>query len=98
VGLYRLRGAEGCPPRCPHFFDKEGTPLRITPEVDGEFDALVDLYDEYSFNDWSMSCPPLMHPKIESWVSRIQERGESIIAYYEGTLVGHAAYLAHGEE
>lgn len=27
-------GAEGCPPRCPRLFDKEGTLLRITPGVD----------------------------------------------------------------
>lgn len=40
-----------------------------------------------------MSFPPLIRPKIESWVSRVQERGESMIAYYEGTLVGHVAYL-----
>ena len=43
VGLYRLRGAEGCPPRCPHFFDKEGTPLRITSGMSGKLEALIDL-------------------------------------------------------
>lgn len=86
-------GMEGCPARCPRFFDKEGTPLLITPGVEGEVDALVDFYDEYPSRDRSMSLPPLTRPQVESWVDRLVDRGQSILAFHDGELVGHVAYM-----
>ncbi|WP_302082617.1 GNAT family N-acetyltransferase [Salinibaculum rarum] len=86
-------GTVGCPARCPRFVDKEGTPICITPGGEEEADALVDFYDEYPSRDRSMSLPPLTRPQIESWVDRIIDRGKSILAYHDGELVGHVAYL-----
>lgn len=86
-------GMEGCPPRCPRFFDKEGTPLLITPGADGEVDALVDFYDNYPSRDRSMSLPPLTRPQIESWVNKLVDRGRNILASHNGELIGHVAFM-----
>ncbi len=86
-------GMEGCPARCPRFFDKEGTALLLTPGVDGTVEQLVDFYDEYPSRDRSMSLPPLTRPQVESWVDQLVERGRSIIASHDGEIVGHVAYM-----
>lgn len=87
-------GLDGSPARSPRFYDKEGTLLLITPGAEGEFETLVDFYDNYPSRDRSMSLPPLTRPQIESWVSRLMERGRNILAFHDDTLVGHVAYLA----
>lgn len=86
-------GFKGCPPRCPRFIDKEGTALLITPGADGEAETLVDFYDEYPSRDRSMSLPPLTRPQVESWVDQILDRGRSILAYHNGELIGHVAFM-----
>jgi RimJ/RimL family protein N-acetyltransferase len=86
-------GMADCPPRCPRFTDREGASYLLTQNADSAFDALVDFYDEYPSRDRSMSLPPLTRPQIESWVDRLLSRGENILAYHDGQLVGHVAYV-----
>ena len=89
----KCTGMAGCPPRCPRFVDKKGTPLLIRPGIDGEMAALVEFYDGYPSRDRSMSLPPLTRPQIESWVEKIATQGQSILASHAGQLVGHVAYV-----
>lgn len=87
------RGAEGCPPRCPRFIDKQGTPLLIRTGAEGEFETLVGFYDDYPSRHRSMSLPPLTRPQVERWVEKVIENGRSILAFHDGRLVGHVAFL-----
>lgn len=86
-------GMAECPPRCPRFVDKEGTPLLITPGADGEFETLVEFYDEYPSRDRSMSLPPLTRPQVESWVEKLIRSGQNVLAFDGDRLVGHVAYV-----
>ena len=86
-------GMAGCPPRCPRFVDREGTPLLIGPGIDGAMAALVEFYDEYPARDRSMALPPLTRPQVESWVEKLAAQGRSILASHDGRLVGHVAYV-----
>ena len=36
-------GTAGCPPRCPRFVDKRGTPILVTPDGEAAFDALASF-------------------------------------------------------
>jgi len=91
-------GVEGCPPRCPRFIDDTGTALRITRGAGSRREDLVDFYDEYPPRHRSMSLPPLTRPQVESWVDKIVDRGESFLAFHQGTLVGHVAYMPTDHE
>lgn len=86
-------GTTGCPPRCPRFVDSEGTSYLLEQHADSASDALVDFYDAYPSRDRSMSLPPLTRPQIESWVDTLIERGQSVLAYQDGQLVGHVAFV-----
>ncbi len=90
-------GMAECPPRCPRFADKEGTPLFITPGADSTFEALVQFYDEYPSRYRSMSLPPLTRPQVERWVGKLTEQGQNLMAFHDDRLVGHVAYLTTGE-
>ena len=90
-------GVAGCPPRCPRFVDREGTPYLIRQTADGAFETLVDFYDDYPSRDRSMSLPPLTRGQIESWVEMLVTRGQSILAHHDGRLVGHVAYVTPEE-
>ncbi len=38
-------GTPHCPPRCPRFVDTPGVQPLVRPYEDGDFDALVDMYE-----------------------------------------------------
>jgi RimJ/RimL family protein N-acetyltransferase len=61
--------------------------------MDGQLQALVEFYDAYPSQDRSMSLPPLTRPQIEPWVEKIDSQGRSILASYDGQLIGHVAYV-----
>jgi ribosomal protein S18 acetylase RimI-like enzyme len=85
-------GTEGCPPRCPRFVDKKGASLLVRPYAGRAYEALVDFYDEYPSRHRSMSLPPLTRPQVESWLDRLLDRGNNIVAFDGDDLIGHVAY------
>ncbi|MEF8776820.1 MAG: GNAT family N-acetyltransferase, partial [Haloarculaceae archaeon] len=93
----RCTGTAGCPPRCPRFVDRLGTPLVVRPFGQSDYGALLEFDDEYPSRHRSMSLPPLPTPVIESWLDRLVERGYHLIATHGGGLVGHVAYSPRTE-
>ncbi|WP_049927867.1 GNAT family N-acetyltransferase [Halopiger goleimassiliensis] len=85
-------GTTNCPPRCPRFIDKRGTPILIEPFESDRFDDLVSMYDEYPEPHRSMGVPPTTRDRIVSWLERLHDRGFNVVARHDGTVVGHAAY------
>lgn len=86
------RGTPHCPPRCPRFVDKLGTPLLFLPLVDAHVDdgALLELYDCGNAGH-SLSFPPYStRESIAAWLDGIVERGRNVVALDGRRLVGHA--------
>jgi len=70
-----------------------GNPLLIRMGTEGKFEILVDFCDDYPSRHRSMSLPPLTCAQVESWVEKVIENGQSILAFHDGRLVGHDAFL-----
>ena len=86
------QGTPFCPPRCPRFVDKLGTPLLFLALADTpvDHDALADLYDCGEAGH-SLSFPPYStRTSIESWLSGLVERGRNTVVVDGERLVGHA--------
>lgn len=86
-------GMADCPPRCPRFIDREGTPYLLKQNADDVSETVVDFYEDYPSRDRSMSLPPLTRPRIESWVDTLTSQGQNVLASHDGQLVGHVAYV-----
>lgn len=91
------RGAEGCPPRCPRFVGREGTPLLVRPYRPSDFDSLAAFYDQYPNRYRSMGLPPVTRPRVESWLDGVSERGRNLVAFDDGSVAGHVAYTPQDE-
>ena len=97
-------GCEGtpyCPPRCPRFFDKLGTPLLVLDTEDAGVDAesLLDLYD-CGPQGHSMSYPPYRsRDGLAEWLTELRARARGFVALDGARPVGHAVFApATGEE
>lgn len=85
-------GTPYCPPRCPRFVDKYGTPLLVLdPATAGVgLEALLDLYD-CGPEGHSMSFPPYRtRGALADWIEGLLERGRNFVALDDGRPVGHA--------
>lgn len=90
----RCQGTPLCPPRCPRFVDKRGTPLLVRPLDNASVDeaALSALYDCESAAR-STSYPPYATPwAIEDWLDGLRARGWNVVALDGDRVVGHAVF------
>lgn len=83
------RGSLHCPPRCPRFFDRENTPILIAPFEDGEFSALVSMYESLGPKSRTSGLPPRGRNAIEAWLESLIENGWHLLARDNGQLAGH---------
>ncbi|WP_458210151.1 N-acetyltransferase family protein [Haladaptatus sp. NG-SE-30] len=93
-GFWRNDGCEGtphCPPRCPRFVGKYGTPYLILP-LGEDLDALVSMYLEFDPQYRSLGLPPKEEKEIVVWLERLHERGTNLVAWDDERIVGHAGY------
>ena len=87
-------GTPLCPPRCPRFVDKLGTPLLVLPaeEVGQDAAALVDLYD-CAPEGHTVSYPPYRtRTALLEWLEDLLGRARSFVALEGGRPVGHALF------
>lgn len=87
------RGTPYCPPRCPRFEGKDGTPYVARPLQDGERAALVEMYAELDRFSRANGLPPVTVSKIESWLDRLLENGWNLVVSDGGNVVGHVAVV-----
>lgn len=85
-------GTEGCPPRCPRFFDKRGEPVLVEPDAEPHLEELVEMYVAYPERHRSMGVPPVVREGVVDWLERLLDCGYNVVATHEGQVVGHAAY------
>ena len=97
----RCEGTPYCPPRCPRFVDKFGTPLLFFDPADAGVgaEAILDLYD-CGPEGHSMSYPPYRsRDALADWIEGLLDRGRNFVALDDGRPVGHAVFAPEtGEE
>jgi len=97
----RCEGTPYCPPRCPRFVDKLGTPLLFLDPAGANVDAeaILDLYD-CGPEGHSMSYPPYRsRDALSDWIAGLLDRGRNFVALDDGRPVGHAVFSPEtGEE
>lgn len=87
-------GTPYCPPRCPRFVDKLGTPLLIRPPEDVGLDAaaIVEIYD-CGPEGHTMSYPPYRtRDALLGWLEDLMDRARSFVALDGERPVGHAVF------
>lgn len=77
------------------FTDESGRDVEIHAE-DGDFDALVEMYDAYDPGDRAQGIPPRTPERVRSWVKMLLEDGENVVAWHDGQVVGHATLVPAG--
>jgi len=87
-----------CPPRCPRFVDREGTPWIVRPATAEDRDALVAMYDDFAPHQAAQGLPPRKRCRIETWLDDILEAGANFVAVGGDEIVGHALYTPTDDE
>ncbi|MDF9748496.1 GNAT family N-acetyltransferase [Natrinema salsiterrestre] len=87
------QGTPYCPPRCPRFEGKDGTPLLVRPYESDDRDALVSMYADLDLYSRAMGLPPATVPKIDDWLGRLLSNGWSLVALDGSRVIGHVAVV-----
>lgn len=94
------RGTPLCPPRCPRFVDRLGTPLLVLPVTDAPVERrdLLDLYD--CGREWhSVSYPPYAtRPSLAGWLDGLVDRGRGLVALDGRVVAGHAVLVPESSD
>lgn len=85
-------GSPYCPPRCPRFVDKHGTPVIVRPAEMADREVLMEMYSNYDPYSRSMGLPPCDEQRIAAWLSLLDRKGFNLIACADDVLVGHCAF------
>lgn len=86
-------GTPYCPPRCPRFEGKDGTPLLVRPYESDDRDALVSMYADLDQYSRAMGLPPATVPQIDDWLERLCANGWNLIALDGDRAIGHVAVV-----
>lgn len=84
-------GTPYCPPRCPRFEGKDGTPYVARPFRKEDRSALVEMYTELDRFSRASGLPPATVPQIESWLNRLLMNGWNLVVVNESHVVGHVS-------
>lgn len=86
-------GTPYCPPRCPRFVDKKGTPLVVRPYREADYGSLIEMYVELDDEHRTMQIPPESREKVEEWIGSMTDDGLNLVALDGTWIVGHVAAL-----
>lgn len=82
------------------FEDGEGRAIEVRPYdgSDGEFEALVGMYDAFDPADRAQGIPPSREERVRNWLDTILgDGGYNVVAWDGDTVAGHATLVADGE-
>lgn len=85
----RCQGTDYCPPRCPRFFDKEGTPIIIRQFEEDDLEDLTQMYVTLDEVNRTMGLPPIGEDSLKTWLQSLTEEGWHVLAFDDETVVGH---------
>lgn len=76
------------PPRS--FVDRDGREISVE-RYDGEFEALVAMYQRFDPEDRAQGIPPTKEAAIRRWLEQLtREECLNVLAWHEDDAVGHA--------
>lgn len=82
-------GTAYCPPRCPRFVDEEGVPIIVRRFEEGDFSAVLEMYEALDESNRTMGLPPRGRDGLKSWLRSLTEAGWHVIALDGERVVGH---------
>lgn len=91
-------GTEYCPPRCPRFFDREGTALLVEPYGPDHWDALVEMYEGIDTHNRTLGLPPASNEQLEEWLDHLTSNGWNLVAVDSDDVIGHIAAVPVDDE
>lgn len=84
-------------PRPPQSFtDRAGHEIRLTA-YDEEPDPLVSMYLDFGDESRAQGLPPRGESQISKWVENLLSDGLNVVAWHEGSMVGHAVLVPYDE-
>lgn len=82
-------GTPFCPPRRPRFVDKNGVPIIIRGFEAGDFEPLVDMYNDLDLSSQAMGIPPNDYDRLRNWLQSLIADGWQKIAFDGDQIIGH---------
>jgi RimJ/RimL family protein N-acetyltransferase len=73
--------------------DKSGTPFEIGISCAEDFPSLCEMYRTFSPKPASQGLPPEDPEICQSWVKKLLEFGENLLAWRGDHIIGHAALI-----
>lgn len=86
------------PDLCRAFVDKKGLVLDLARYKKSDFDALLEMYLEFSPKPASQGLPPPDREGCVRWVKGLCEASEGFLAWVQNKIVGHSALIADLEK
>lgn len=80
-----------CPPRCPRFVDREGTPHVVRLYEPSLHENLVSMYENLDASDYTMGIPPSHPAGIDAWITGLVESGWNLVSTCGEEVTGHVA-------
>lgn len=68
-----------------------------TGPIDGEYEALVDMYLDFAPEHRSLGLPPIGERRIRDWLD-VLLAGDSLLAWHDSRVIGQATLLESGED
>ena len=73
------------------FTDGEDRKIRVEPSGVDDFDALVEMYDDFDPADRAQGIPPVNEDAIREWLDTLLAEGSlNVVAVHGDRVIGHA--------
>jgi ribosomal protein S18 acetylase RimI-like enzyme len=85
------------PPRA--FTDRKERDIELAElHLDGGFDAVVSMYDDFDPADRAQGLPPVGEERVREWLHKLVDGdGYNVVAWHDDRAVGHATLVPDGE-
>ena len=88
----QCEGTAHCPPRCPRFVDKHGTPWTVWFAGPDDASRLLGMYESFGTADQAQGIPPVDYDRRVDWVESLLADGSNVVAERDGRIRAHAVY------
>jgi ribosomal protein S18 acetylase RimI-like enzyme len=81
------------------FTDGDGRAIHVRGADADDFEALVEMYDDFDPADRAQGIPPVAEEAIRDWLDGLlTPESVNVVAEHEGRVVGHAILVPDREE
>ena len=79
------------------FTDDRGRTVLLRPYDLADFEALVEMYDDFDPTQRAQGTPPLREADVRTWLEKVLA-GPSVVACVDDRLVGHVVFVPDGTD